>query len=726
MKDFTKYFIPLCCVVWILASCKNNNDNSDADGDGGIGTCNQEAYDKSTGLSTAVDFLQTVEQTHDVGAQVTGYVCPRGDTDFYRVNLQANNKLLNVKLQGTLSDSPVQLTYRISRAETKDGKTTEKIVATAPNWTSGSVRNFDEFHYLAESGEYFIVVFDENNDNRDTNNAYTLSFVAIPDSDKNEPNNDQASAKAPASEGYISFVGDEDWYKVEVPVGDNKNKLLRVILKNNAKTKVDLKYSIYDANHTLIGEDQNDNGALSVTNLETLHALPKPGTYYVVVQDVDNDESDPQVPYTITTEVVNEPDGNELTVGKRNDLPSGATVLGTFSGDTFSQTISGQIASKADVDYYVINGFSGVSDTNPAIVEFSLTMDTGTTGVDPLVLFVYPHKESTCTSDGCCNVLNSAASCQDVHQCLRSSYGCVARGDNFCSLKNDDGTFKCLANPTPSCSISKYCEGASTCLKANAADATGFCGAKQFFRPIATGGKIKSAMPLIHEGPWYIKVGDRGNRKYAYGVNYTLSVKVTMDPDAGQELNNEVFFQDPATAVLESEAKYHKAVASYAYDTLKKPIYIKIDPTTNKSNTVKGYISYEGDQDWYILEHPCKGADCSLRVDWTSTCPAASDFKQLELFFQIRYDNDAASQWFAFPNYAAKEVTPASNMSYGIPNQCLFLYNDYDKERYYLTVSDWGNNFYSTSCSYSFSITKTDGCAAPCQMKYTPARCTNQ
>jgi len=219
------------------------------------------------------------------GKEVTGSVCPARDKDFFKITVPQGKRLLRVQLKFTVETTPIQLTYILYKEN--PGKDPMQV-GTAPLWTSGGIRTYDVYHCV-DPGTYYLVVKDDGDDNADGKNAYKVSFTTDSDKDNNEVNNDVASAKAPGS-GTISCKGDLDYFKTSVSAGD----LLEVKLTTAGPTKVDLKYSILlDDGKTKIGEESIADGMKAATNLTSLWAMPKGGTYYVVVEDRTGNKSDP-------------------------------------------------------------------------------------------------------------------------------------------------------------------------------------------------------------------------------------------------------------------------------------------------------------------------------------------------------------------------------------------------------------------------------------------------
>jgi hypothetical protein len=683
----------------LLLSCDSSSNSDGGIQDGGTLTCPLGA-DKSIDWATAV--------TLDEGKEVTGTVCPVKDEDWYKVTLPAGKKLLHVKLQNTVQTTTVKLTYTIFKVTPSNSCTDQsqctkeqscaggkciklEIMGTAPTWSMSGIRTFDDFHCITE-GTYYLVVKDERGDAKDGNNLYKLSYTTDVDKDPNESNNDMATAKAAGTAGAISCKGDLDYYKIALAA----DQLLEVKLTSGA-TKVNLKYSIYDDKNTLVGQDANPDG-MKKTDMTTLWAVPKAGTYYVVVQDDGDLRSDPVNTYSLTLTPKAELDPQDK--GARNDTPATATLLG--SGPTGTWTKTGQIGSRGDLDYFKIDGLAGISENNPAVVEVTVDFG-GASKVNPQVTLIYPHAATPCTKDSCCRVLNKA--CTNEFSCLRETYACIKKESVYCADS------ECVPTQTTTCPTEQACAGAVTCLPEK------MCGAAQvskFDENGADGAYIRTAQILLHPGPWYIRVDampptTSSVRPYEYGKNYTLTVKMRMDPDGAKELNNEYLPMLVSTSVGTKDLHVNAAK--------KKAIKVAA------GQTVTGYISYEGDQDWYVFDHPCPGADCNFSLTYKTTgsgCPTGANGAGLEFVYEIRRD-DGDTFWGIPAESKLQSGQPSqyATGAYGYPTECMYaLKGDTGSPySYYLVVSDYKHNSWSWDCGYSVTISAmTAGCNAPCKV----------
>jgi hypothetical protein len=216
----------------------------------------------------------------------------------------------------------------------------------------------------------------------------------------------------------------------------------------------------------------------------------------------------------------------------------------------------------------------------------------------------------------------------------------------------------------------------------------GRCGGEQFSRSDDNGEKdgarVRTAQPLLHPGPWYVRVADLASDEWDYDRNYTVNIQVRIDPDAGKELNSE-YFPNQVTSSVNT------------YEWHKKEAYPAAFP-----GQFSGYISYQGDWDWYMIPHPCPTApnkECTLTVNYSTS----GDCSGVQPVYQLhKKDGDP---WFAWP----ADGQPLS----GNPG-CVYVNGSSDT--YYFTVSDYKHDGWSWSCQYHVTVSVTPGCQPPCKV----------
>jgi hypothetical protein len=638
--------------VWLVllgtAGCDSGGTPTDGGGELNVTiTCPH-----GVGKNTSTDLANPLALDTDAA----GYICPARHNEYFKI--QHTGSLLSVDLKFAVADSKVKLTYLVL-----DDKGVMK--ASAPSWTGAGARHFQDLHCLT-AGTYFIQVKDESNDGYDGQNQFHLKVGSLQDKDTNEPgNNTVAGAKAPG-QGYISCKGDLDWFTLSV----GADQMAQVTLTTAATSQLVLAYEIWDSTGkaTKYGEGFAD-GTKGPINLAALHCLPKAGSYAIVVKDKDGTHSDSTVPYTLAISQQNEQDAQDK--GARNDTPATATNCGA------NCTFTGQIGCKGDVDYYKVD-LSGITGTNIGVVEISV--DFGSKAkVQPQAAVIFGDEKTACTKDSCCQVLSKSCMSNDV-DCARLSYQCVHKSDTVCNDKD--------CTPTATCATEQACAGASFCLPGKV------CAGEQVARTSTDGIKVVTAQPLLHPGPFYIRVGDDRNDEYDYGHNYTVTIKAVADPDGAKELNSEYFPNMPGSNV--DTTIYHRKAAD-----AKPPVTL----TVGGNVTISGNISYAGDQDWYLLKPP--GAACGAKNECTLTVNFSSSGNcgSLKPSFGL-YRESGREPWFSWPGEKSPWV-----MS-GNPG-CVYVNSASD---YYFVVWSFGHDAWSWSCPYSVTISTAAGCNPPCKV----------
>lgn len=685
-------------LLLLLPGCDTAPSRNDsAPDDGGTVTC--PGGDKAPGEFTSAKVLAAGE-----AAKHTDYICPRRDRDIYKITVPAGHKLINIDIKYVKPIPMLNLTYQIYSVG-------EKLVKQAP---AASDKGFQTTHCI-NPGTYYLSIQDDADTGYDAKDPYVLYYTTEPDKDTTEPNDTvgQARAISGSATGLISCAGDKDYYKFTYTAG----QLLQIKLAAAASTTVDLKYTILDSASMPITTNAIPDGTKPNAKLDVYQALPKAGTYYIVVEDGGSDDADTKTKYTLTLSKKTEPDAQDK--GQRNDTVATATAVGTVTSGTVTKTYSGQLASRGDVDYFVVNGFAGAGVNKPGVMEVILSYSASSTGVglDPSFSYLYGDAAEPCTKDACCKVA-AKSTCKTNLQCLRKSYNCIKKGDALC---NDAS---CTPSPSSICAGESACAGATVCLPGKT------CAVEHALR-WAKGKKtavtVKTSQLLIHPGPWYIRVADLGSDDYEYGRNYTLKITAKWDPDGAKELDSEYFpnrcllVEDPQLKNEEWKLHVKQAITKIAAKTI------------TLGTWYTGYLSYEGDIDFFKFANPCPNADCTLDIHYDVKCAPTSgaplrycqspkevqNYMGLEHLFTIRRDDDEAEGW------TGKDFKGGTSGVFGPGSgQCVYSYKSHGAKPYYFTVEDMGTNYWSLTCPYKFMIKKVaDGCAAPCKTHPVSGNC---
>lgn len=531
-----------------LAGCSGNGDDPDDDDTSDGGACPWDEDDSAAAAGTVTP-----------GTALEGYLCPTGDQDWYALEIPAGQDLLTIQLIIDAPLAPVEPTYTVWDAADEVVAAPQTGEAAAPNMPLQVV------HGLG-AGSYYVVVRDQSNDAQDTRHAYELLVTTSADADTHERNDTQDDATEVTGdevEGYISYRGDEDWYRIESPALGLLD--LRLTM---AAGGIEPAYRIVTADDEVLVAGVNPSGTTQATDLSVLQALGESGTYYVVISDDDGLDVDGGTPYTLELSAQTDPDGNEV-----NDHPDDATGLtGRSCGGIWStySVEQGYLASAGDTDWYSID----LSGCGNGIMEADLFFDSGETLPDDMeasLRLVREVDDESCDSDQDCQQLS--ITCEDNLDC--STVG------NLCLAGN-------------------VCAGAGVCLP------TGNCGATLLSVEAAehSPDALTVAAPLFGLTPLYVAVADYHADAYSLDHEYTVRLRVREDPDLLEP--SETYTGGPPTG---NSAAYHTPFAT------ELPVYdCAAGFCCDETTWTGGALSYSYDQDWFRYQHPCPDEDCMVRV----------------------------------------------------------------------------------------------------------------
>ena len=174
-------------------------------------------------------------------------------------------------------------------------------------------------------------------------------------------------------QGYIEYVGDVDWYRIEVPPGAER---ARFELSNQAlRSPVDLSLTVYaEDGTTILGARHAPDGEHGLTQITLEIAVRGLPTLYAVVRDHLGDDADPVNPYFLRVIFSSGP-------GDGNDSPDSATPV------QCGEVVQDAIHTPTDVDWFRVR-LPGTAD----ILAYSLSMPPGT---PDLVLTLYDSTATT-------------------------------------------------------------------------------------------------------------------------------------------------------------------------------------------------------------------------------------------------------------------------------------------------------------------------------------------
>jgi hypothetical protein len=214
--------------------------------------------------------------------QLQGWSFPRGEDDYYRVELPTPGSL-------EMALTPVPADLRMQINVYGQDLSWLGVYTTANNAGDDVFLTYD----AAEAGTYYLRVRAEDSGSNPAD-AYTFTTVFTPAPDPFEPNHDALHAPWITSspiEAYLFRGGEQDWYRLYVPP---LNPL--EIVADPVPANLRLQLSLYNADIGWMGiypsaEVEGDPVTLTLADAA--------GVYYLRVTDRDNDRA-PGVPYRLT------------------------------------------------------------------------------------------------------------------------------------------------------------------------------------------------------------------------------------------------------------------------------------------------------------------------------------------------------------------------------------------------------------------------------------------
>ncbi|MCB9729698.1 MAG: PPC domain-containing protein [Deltaproteobacteria bacterium] len=624
-----------------------------------------------------------------LSAPTEGALCPVEDEDWYSFEMAPGDHILRVQLQMLGDLSPVEPTYAVWSVDASGAP--DRLVAEPP--PDGPGHALDVVHCVAP-GRHLVVVHDEGDDAQDLRRAYALEVSSSPDPDGAEPNDDPEGATALGTgpqKGAIACRGDQDWYRIDVAAGEYL-RLRLTAPPGDLQTTLTMR----DEAGAVLLSETNAGGTVSATALDRFAVVPGAGRYYLVVADDDDEDADPDAPYTLTVDRIADTDPNEP-----NHHPSVATPLAEepqACAEDWSPMLErvGTIAAEGDSDWYVLP----VSGCERGVLEATATFLTTPLSpaaawelqqrVQASLTLVRADPSSPCSEDADCRAL--VRPCDDEWACAGFGNTCLGEG---------------------------LCAGASVCLP------TGTCGATVLERhhtASAIPGDISAppppdearlSAPLAGGQALWLRVSDYQANGAEPTVSYRLRARVRRDPDTHEPSN---LFAPTLLSEFPVGAQEKLATAIPVHRCI--PPELPEDPAADccdDGTWVEGALSYENDLDWYRYEHPCPDEDCMLRVRFQI------DAGPVDAVMSV-YRGKAL--WYDTVNVTAEAPTqPALDASFGglgAGASCFYAFQGHDGDpfNYYLMVRDLAEvREWSADQRYRVCVEKVaDGCEAPCKL----------
>lgn len=670
------WFLSLGLILVGCSDSKKGSQNMDPEPSGG-----ECIVDPSKEASSALPL--------GFGEKVSGQICPRGDGDFYAIDIPPGMDLVDVNVAYPSVVTKVTLKTRLFQS---DGVTQVANALASDPSSDGKSALVTTFR-VPQAGRYFLQVSDVNDSSSDHINSYVLQVAAVVDPDTHENNDTADLAKAPDGQlGFFSYVGDIDVYQVKIVKADS---LLQLKIQNPTHAKATIEYAITDETGKELGTGKVTPAAVPLDLTQPVKAA---GTLFLSFHQAVGSMPDrrPEAGYSVTLGEMAESDPNETPI--RNDVPAKATCLGGASTPctaVYANTLvsfpmqQGLIGSRGDRDYYFFRATSA-----PAVVE--VTLQAPASAMDLAFDILAPHLASPCQTDAECKVL--AGPCKTDDDC-EWSHQCIAATPGACT--------------TTTC---RQCAGAGLCLPLPDTPGKNVCGVTLYSIRDTDGGMstgttgtniLRTAQPVLSAGPVYIVVHDQKDDQYDPKVSYSLSVNVAPEPDS---LDSST---DPAARNNFYNPYPLQTTELFPQKTRAKDITAQLTAGTS----ISGFISYASDEDWYRFAHPCAGADCGLIFEWVQPGPSS-----VRPVFFLRTESLNLHESWTYTGPMPTTAPTTDLFGDGNCTECSFASkkhtaNGTSPYQYFLQVRDAGADDwdYTANGRYEFRLkTLTPGCPASC------------
>ncbi len=338
------------------------------------------------------------------GTAVNGAIGSQGDQDWFYVDVAANELiqidmvapgLSDVRLRWTLLNPAADTDIAVSREPTTDvpWRTENRAVGNA-------------------MGRYLIRVDDDPMDGAQADLAriYTLTVRLLQEPDANERASQNDTANRPTMvtagqqiTGYIASVSDFDFYAIQVT---GAPRLITATAQMPMGTAVDLSIAVLanDGNLLICEQELGDecqalrfhrDGAMGAASLTTSHVAREDGLYFVQVRDLQDNDYDDAIAYTLTIDLPADPDGPENYADGR-----GSARLVQPSTSTAGTTIQwpwteGYISYAGDADWFAfeIPGDAAPSPGQNGDWELQFELQMAPTAVE-LEAFFFGEQDS--------------------------------------------------------------------------------------------------------------------------------------------------------------------------------------------------------------------------------------------------------------------------------------------------------------------------------------------
>lgn len=298
------------------------------------------------------------------GVAVNGVIGSQGDQDWFSIDVAANELiqvemvapgLSDVRLRWSLLNPAGDTEIAISREPTTD------VPWPTENRAVGNAM-----------GRYLIRVDDDPMDGMqaDLSRIYTMTVRLLQEPDVNERMSQNDTANRPTRvtagqmvTGYIASVSDFDFYSIQVT---GAPRLITATANMADGTTVDLSMAVLanDGNLLICEQELGDgcqalrfhrDGRQGAASLTTSHVVREDGLYFVQVRDLQDNDYDDAVPYTLVIDLPAEPDASENYDARRSSArtinPSTSTAGTTIQWPW----VEGYISYAGDEDWFAFD-----------------------------------------------------------------------------------------------------------------------------------------------------------------------------------------------------------------------------------------------------------------------------------------------------------------------------------------------------------------------------------